>query len=72
MATFERGLHSAGLKETLGLPYWDWTDGPDDDQLQVPCFADESNWLNGIIKNFSDPGDITTRYPHVQIFAVTN
>ena len=50
MVSFERGLLAAGLDPTIGLPYWDWTDGPDEQSIQLPRMARERNWRNGLIK----------------------
>ena len=59
MVSFERGLQAAGLDPSLGLPYWDWTDGRDSQSLELPRLASEENWINGPIKR---RGMLTSRY----------
>ena len=54
MVNFERGLHAAGLDESIGIPYWEWTDGSDKESLRLPSLAtEEQHWLGGIIKGFN-------------------
>ena len=51
MVNFERGLHAAGLDESIGLPYWEWTDGPNTESLRLPLLAtEERHWLEGMTK----------------------
>ena len=55
MVNFERGLQRAGLEKSIGLPYWDWTDGPSKEPLQVPLLAtQERHWLDGTIKKYNN------------------
>ena len=56
MVNFELGLLGQGTN--VGLPYWDWTDGPDTEILQVPQLAEQGPWLSGIKKTDNMP---TTR-----------
>ena len=59
MVSFERGLQAAGLDPSRGLPYWDWTDGQDDELLEPPRLAREHNWLNSRERQ---TGQLTHRY----------
>lgn len=61
MVNFERGLQTAGLDQSLGLPYWDWTDGPNKEPLQLPLLATQDHWLDGIIKKYNNK---TSRYTY--------
>ena len=53
MVNFELGLNTH-----IGLPYWDWTVGPETEILQLPLLAEEGPWLSGIKKTDNMP---TTR-----------
>ena len=56
MVNFELGLLGQG--STVGLPYWDWTDGPENEILQLPQLAQQGPWQSGLKKTDNIP---TTR-----------
>lgn len=45
MVNFELAMDT-----TIGLPYWDWTNGPDTETIKVPQLAQQGPWLSGIKK----------------------
>ena len=56
MVNFEQSL-LASIHRTISVPYWDWTEGPEEHEVIPPNLSHQGPWAFGFIKK--DPTDPT-------------
>jgi len=65
---FELALHDAGLEDSKGLPYWDWTEGEDEDIVRLPDLATrEPAWRTGEVPSV---GRTTRAQPNISAISL--